>query len=231
MIKGLSDFEKFVVVRPIIGSCEYDIFDMPIIRKESAADLDWENISAIGIQNASTKTASKQKIVLMFVYDKRLIPLWNNPLKKVGLFHSFAAIATPDFSIYPAMNVNEIQHNVYMSRWLGVTWQNYGCTVFPTVGWALPNTYDICFSGIEKGSIVVISTIGCQSHKKEFLDGFKAMKTRINPPLIVVYGDMIEGMTGTFIHFRYKDTHCVNKDYEQIKIDGISNLFTIEEVA
>jgi hypothetical protein len=163
----------------------------------------------------------------MFNYDEILLSLWNLPLKKIPLFLTCAAIATPDFSIYPTMNYNEIRHNVYMNRWLGCTWQSYGCTVFPTVGWALSDTYDICFSGIEEGSIVVISTLGCNSHKEEFLDGFFEMKKRIKPPLIIVYGDMIKGMTGTFINYRYSD--AFNSKYKQIKFEQI---FTInEEVA
>ena len=84
-------------------------------------------------------------------------------------------------------------------------------------------------SGIEKGSIVIISTIGCQNNEKVFLMGFNELKRRINPPLIIVFGEMIEGMTGTFVNYKYSDSF--NKKYEQLKLDGISNIFTIKEVA
>ena len=33
MIKGLSEYEKFKVMRPIIGPCQYDDLKMPVIRK------------------------------------------------------------------------------------------------------------------------------------------------------------------------------------------------------
>ncbi|MBQ6004326.1 MAG: DUF4417 domain-containing protein [Clostridia bacterium] len=230
MIKGLTEYEKYKVVRPILGECKYDSFDMPVIRKTSMDVLDWDKLKVINYQNACVKTSSKNTLVLMFNYDKRLLALWNNPLKRIGLFQAFAAIGTPDFSIYPSMNTNEIRHNIFMSRWLGVTWQNYNCLTLPTVGWALPDTYDICFSGLEYGSIVIISTIGCQNRKREFLNGFAEMKARINPPLIIVFGDMIEGMTGTFVNYRYADSFRRKAKHEQMFFDGISKIFTVKEV-
>ncbi|MCR4682317.1 MAG: DUF4417 domain-containing protein [Clostridiales bacterium] len=231
MIKGLTDYEKLKVIRPIIGNCEYDDYKMPVIRKTDVGSIDWEKLRAIGVQNASPNNIDRNTLVLMFNYDKKLMALWNDPLKKIGLFLGYAAVATPDFSIYPNMNENEIRHNVFMARWLGVTWQNYNCTVLPTIGWATPETFDICFGGIEHGSVVVISTLGCKGKAKEFLTGFNEMKARLNPPLIIVFGEMIEGMTGTFLHYGYKDSFCKKNCCEQLRIDGIPRIFTIKEVA
>ena len=115
MVKGLSEYDKFRVVRPIIGGCEYDKYKMPIVKKTDISALNWEDLKAIGFQNASPRNANRNTLVLMFNYDKKLMALWNNPLKRIGLFQGFAAVATPDFSIYPNMNENEIRHNVFMS--------------------------------------------------------------------------------------------------------------------
>ena len=231
MNKGLSEYEKYKVIRPVIGGCELDTYDMPIVRKTEFSAIDWEHLKITGVQNASVKNSDKNTMITMFSSDKRLLSLWNEPLKKIGLFHGFAAVCTPDYSLYPTMNINDIRHNIYKARWLGATWQNYHCTVLPTVGWVLPDTYDLCFSGLEYGSVVVISTIGCQEKPKEFLAGFREMKARLNPPLIIVYGDMIPGMTGTFLNFPYEEGFCRKQKYEQLRIEGISRLFTVEEVA
>ncbi|MGN0554155.1 MAG: DUF4417 domain-containing protein [Oscillospiraceae bacterium] len=157
-----------------------------------------------------------------------MLSLWNSPLRKIPIFQTYAAVATPDFSLYPSMNYNEIRHNVYMSRWLGKTWQSYGCNIIPTVGWALPDTYDLCLGSIEKGSVVIISTLGCSNYISDFHNEFEEMKKRINPPIIIVVGDMLPGMTGTFINYKYVDGFVTN--YEHLKIEGISNIFTIKEV-
>lgn len=225
-INGLSEYDKYKVIRPLICDWDYDEYQMPVMKKVDIDVLDWLNINALGYQNLSKQKDNSNNLILMFNYDKVLLSLWNNPLKKIALFKTCAAIATPDFSIYSTMNYNEIRHNIYMNRWLGCTWQSYGCTVLPTIGWAKEDTYDICFSGVEYGSVVIISTIGCQERKDVFLDGFNEMKRRINPPLIIVFGDMIHGMTGTFYNFRYHE--AFNKDYHQLKLEPI---FTIKETA
>lgn len=226
MINGLDEYQKYKVIRPILQDWEYDKYEMPIIKKTGVEKVSWDNIDALGYQNLSKNKNNANNLILMFNYDNILLSLWNSPLKKIALFKTCAAIATPDFSIYPSMNYNEIRHNIYMNRWLGCTWQSYGCTVFPTVGWAKPDTYDICFSGLEYGSIPIISTLGCQKNSDDFLAGFNEMKARINPPLIVVYGDMISGMTGTFCNFRYNE--AFNQEFKQLKLEQI---FTIKEVA
>lgn len=229
MIKGLSEYEKYKVLRPVIGESKLDEYGFPILDKEELVLKDWEDMNAVGIQNASPKSASKDTVVLMFNYDHKLLSLWNNPLKKVGLFTGYYAVATPDYSIYPQMNINDIRHNNYMARWLGKTWQNYGCVVYPTITWWSPDTYDICFSGYAKGSIVVISTIGCQENKDVFLQGFNEMKRRISPSLIIVYGDMIDGMTGRFVNYKYEDTF--QKNYHQMTLPGITKIFEIKEAS
>ena len=229
MISGLSEYEKFKVLRPIIGGCEFDENGFPILQKSEYLEEEWCNIGVTGLQNISARRDYSKMLLLMFNYDYRLLSLWNSPLKKIGLFQSFFAISTPDYSIYPGMNINDVRHNIYMSRWLGRTWQNYGCKVYPTIGWAMPDTYDLSFSGIEKGSIVIISTLGCHNNEDIFLQGFNEMKQRIDPSLIIVYGDMINGMSGRFVNFRYTD--AFSHDSIQLRLEGITQVFEIREVA
>lgn len=229
MNKGISEYEKYKVIRPIIGESKYDVNGFPIISKSNLESQRWENINVVGIQNAAPEDINNNSLLLMFNDDYRLLRMWNNPLKYVALFQTYYAISTPGFSFSPDMNINVIRNNVFMSRWLGKTWQNYGCNVYPTIGWCLPDTYDICLSAVEEESIVVISTLGCKNNREIFLKGFNEMKKRLKPRLIIVYGDMIEGMTGRFVNFRYKDV--LNTKYYQYHLQGISQIFEIGEVA
>ena len=114
--------------------CDYDSFSIPIIKKTNVNCIDWDKLSICGVQNLSKKRDNSNSLIHMFLDDKKLLALWNNPLKKIALFRICVAIATPDFSIYPSMNYNDIRHNIYMNRWLGCTWQNYGNTVIPNSG-------------------------------------------------------------------------------------------------
>ena len=68
MIHGISEYEKFKVVRPIIGECEYDAFQIPIMKKTTFNELDWENLNAIGFQNASPRTSDKNTLVIKFIF-------------------------------------------------------------------------------------------------------------------------------------------------------------------
>lgn len=227
MSKSLTEYDKYKVIRPVIGGCQYDKNYIPIIRNTFEENFDWNNIHACGIQNISKKNDNSNTVALMYLYDKKLVHFWNNPLKKIPLMLGCAAVATPDFSYYGSMNINEIRHNVYMNRWLGVTWQNYGVNIVPTIGWAGEDTYDLCLSAVEEGTPVTISTIGCQKHQEEFLAGFNEMKKRINPSIIIVYGDMIDGMTGTFLNFKYTDSF--NTKLHQQSFNGMLGVFRIEE--
>ena len=168
MIKGLTGFEKYKVIRPVIGDCEYDKYGFPVIRRLTR-DLDYENLEVRNFKCMKSLPDNDNKLLMMFSYDKDLMRFWNDPLKRIPIMQTYAAVATPDFSIYPTMNINEIRHNIYMGRWLGRTWQNYGLSVIPTIGWALPDTYDMCFSAVENGTPVIISTLGCTDYQEDFL--------------------------------------------------------------
>ena len=85
--------------------------------------------------------------------------------------------------------------NVFRSRQIGAYYQSKGLTVIPTVSWAEKETFDFCFQGIPKGSVVSISTIGVKRDKealKIWRDGVAEMIKRIEPQAILVYGGKIE---------------------------------------
>ncbi len=229
MSKSLTEYDKYKVIRPVIGGCEYDENSFPIIRNTFKDNTNWDELYACGIQNITKKNDNHNAIALMYLDDRKLLAYWNTPLKKIPLMLGCAAVATPDFSYYDSMNINEIRHNVFMNRWLGATWQNYGVNVIPTIGWAGEHTYDLCLCGVEEGTPVTISTLGCQKHEKEFLAGFNEMKQRIKPSIIIVFGDMIEGMTGRFLHFKYTDSF--NKKIRQQPLKGMLGVFEIKEKA
>ena len=208
MTNSFTDEDKLLVLRSMIGEYEENEFHMPVIRRIAIDNVDWNNLRLISYKSISAKTSLENYLVTMFSFDKNLARLWNNPLKVVPLYQTARFISTPDFSVYSNMNYNELRHNVFRNRWLGVIWQNYRCKVLPTIQWCSPDTYDLCFGAIEERCSVIISTVGCKNNQKVFLQGFDEMKRRINPDLIIVYGNMIPGMTGRFVNFKLTDTFC-----------------------
>ena len=95
--------------------------------------------------------------------------------------------------------------NVGLSRYIGAYWQSRGLTVIPTVSWSTAQSYKYCFCGIEKHSVVAVSTLGCKRNKLNFMRGYNKMLKIIEPDTIICYGKPFSEMTGNIITI--KDTH------------------------
>lgn len=164
-------------------------YQMPIILKESVIPDD-----LIGFNYM--KTAIHKNVgIHMYLDDYQFERLWKYPDKYLDDLKQFQCVLTPDFSLYMDMPIAMKIWNIYRSRLLGQYWQNKGIKVIPTISWAEEETYEFCFDGIERGSIVSVSTIGVKRSKKAleiWKSGMNAMIERINPSAICVYGGHIE---------------------------------------
>lgn len=49
--------------------------------------------------------------------------------------------------------------------------------------------------------------------------------------MIIVYGDMIQGMTGRFVNYKYEDAFSRKHSYQQLKLFDNEPIFTIKEEA
>lgn len=228
----LTELEKFKVVRPVLGEHRIDKFNMPVMFKTTEEMLDLDNATGLNLKNLSCKYDNSKKIIFSFHYDSELIKYWNDPFKYIPAIKTAMAVGTPDYSVLDNMNPNEIQHNVYMNRWLGCLWQDHDSIAMPTISWAGPQTYEICFSGVEQNNVVMISTLGTAEHLTEFYQGFDAMKKTLQPSLIIVYGKMLDGMTGRFINFEYENCFNDNKktpSYKQEELFHIRPIFERKE--
>lgn len=229
MIKGQTNYEKYKVIRPLYSNHEYDKYGFPIIRKDEFDYKDWNDTRICNFKNIKGQEEKDKSIICMFNYDNILNNIWDDPYKYLIKFLGFKAICTPDYSVYPGMNINDIRFNVYRNRWIGCLLQEKGFKVIPTIQWGLDDTYDMCFSGVEKGSVVIISTLGCTSNYEDFLKGFNKMKEVIEPSLIIVFGKMLEGMKGTFLHFNYIDSFVYKaKGYKRLTLFDLDRVFTIK---
>lgn len=223
----MTNFDKFLLIRPNLGDYQEDEYHMPIVKSANISNINWSDVEVTNYNNLKPYDNLNNVISLMFKYDTSLMSLWNNPFKMIPLFQRCLLCATPDFSVHPKMNENEIRHMIYMKNWLGCLWNHYGCNMIQTASWATSDTYDICFSGIENNSPVVISTIGCKNNTEMFLQGFYALKEKKNPSLFIVYGDFIQGMTGKFVHYQYQDAFSLSSPKQLSLLKG--NVFEIKE--
>ncbi len=147
----------------------------------------------IGFNYAQTaKGEYLHKMVHFFLDDYQFERVWNQPNKYIGVLSKFKSyILTPDFSLYTDMPLSLQIYNTYRSRWLGQFWQSKGLEVIPTISWSTKESYEFCFDGVEKGSVIATSTYGSikvKAYRELFIDGWNEMCKRIEPSIIVCYG-------------------------------------------
>ena len=135
------------------------------------------------------------KIVHYFVDDYQFARYWNRPDDYIKKLSQFAAVCSPDFSLYTDMPVAMQIYNHYRKHWLAAYWQLHGLTVYPTIAWSTPDSYEWCFDGEPVGGIVAVSSVGTQQNKESrqlFLLGYKEMMKRLNPSWVIFYGKVPE---------------------------------------
>ena len=166
-----------------------NFWQMPIIENDGYVPKD-----LTGFNYAKTKE-DKNTGIHFFVDDYQFERVWNNPEKYVGILADYDCILSPDFSLYMDMPMPMKIWNVYRSRQVGAYYQSRGLKVIPTISWAEKETFEFCFLGIPKGSIVAISTIGVKQNEealKIWEEGVTEMLKRIEPSTILIYGGKLD---------------------------------------
>lgn len=112
-------------------------------------------------------------------------------------------------------------YNVFRNRWCGAYWASKGVRVIPTVNWGDPSTFDFCFEGIEKGSVVAVSTYMASEHdnrcdqKEWFMAGYNEMLQRIEPEKIICYNTPFPEMQGDIVYVDYERSSWKYMSYER----------------
>ena len=200
-----KEVENFYLVRPILEEMKLNKYGLPMIHALHEKDVDIENLVPINFQSLKKNGTYSDCLVLNFSYDKKLNKQWEHTFDYIPLLTGCGAVCTLDYSISPQMSPVWLKQYLFRSAYTGSLWQIHTVKTLPSVAWCGPDTYDICFSFIEPGGIVIVSSLGAKTHPDTFLDGFNAMRYALNPSLMIVYGDFIKGMAGRFMHIKYEE--------------------------
>ena len=127
-----------------------------------------------------------------YIEDYEFERVWTTPDKYVDVIRRFKGAISPDFSLYTNWPKAVNLWQLFRSHWLGAYWQLLGITVIPNVTWTDEESFDWCFSGIEKGSTVCVSTVGSALNipheRKGFMLGFNAMLDIVKPEKVMAHG-------------------------------------------
>ncbi len=191
-------------------SKQADIFGIPIIPKPYFSHEELQNLRLLGFDQVKRDEGKhKNRMVHFFLYDYKFEKLWDDPEPFVYLLHPYRAVLTPDFSMYTEMPPALQLYNTFRNRWCGAYLAEQGLRVVPTVSWGTEESFDFCFAGIEKGSIVAVSTYMFHAHgnhadqKELFMNGYRELLRRIQPEYVICYSDPFPEMEGNIIYVDY----------------------------
>jgi len=146
----------------------------------------------IRVKESGTQGGHDDGAVHFFLDDYRFETVWNRPVKALAALAPYRMVLTPDFSLYRDWPLTLQLWNVYRNRWCGRFWQAQGFTVIPAISWSTAASYDFCFQGVPRRSMVVVSAVGVSLNTpleyQLFVDGFTEMVRRLEPLVVLAYG-------------------------------------------
>ncbi len=187
-------------------------YQFPIIRRQQILLPDPVQLIAWS-DTRKIDRSNNNKIVHFFIDDYRFTGIYRTPERYIQKLSQYYALLSPDFSTYGEMPTWRQIESIAMSRWCGAYWQACGLSVIPTVTWADTNSFSFCFEGVEKGSTVAISTIGCKKNNKDrFMQGFNQMIKILNPERIICFGTPFPEMNENILVVNYIESRKGNRN-------------------
>ncbi|MBR7019804.1 MAG: DUF4417 domain-containing protein [Lachnospiraceae bacterium] len=146
-------------------------------------------------------SSNTRQYVHFYQFDNKFSRVLTATDKYLDRLKMFDGVVTPDCSILIGQARCLQQANIHMSRAVGFYLQRHGIPVIPNVRWGDASTYDFCFLGIPKRSIVCISTHGCMKEptlRRIFKEGLPVMLDILEPSVILVHGYMPDDVFGEY---------------------------------
>ncbi len=139
------------------------------------------------------KCDGRNQAVHLFQDDYRFSGIVWNRLERTTIFLSkFDCVFAPDFSMWrnlPTEFYNK--KNVFRSRFVAAYWQSCGFNVIPVASWGGFESFEFCFEGLPKNSIIGVCGVG--NHRsiddfKYWCFGLQRLEEAKRPTLIIIYG-------------------------------------------
>lgn len=147
-------------------------------------------------------TNDKKGYVHFYIHDINFSSVLTSTNKYISKLKEFDGVITPDCSILVGQSKCLQETNTYFNRAVGFYLQKQGIPVIPNIRWGDESTFEFCFLGVPKNSIVSISTHGCirsSEEKRIFKAGLNEMIRQIDPSAIIVHGYMPESVFSEYV--------------------------------
>ena len=145
-------------------------FDIPKLKgiKIKDAEKFKPELVEFHLANRVKQSERKDKFVHFFLDDYLFERTWSRPEENSKFLSSFKGVLSPDFSQYTNMPEALCIYNHYRKMWVSAYWQLQGLRVIPVAGWGDKASFEYCFDGMPKNSLIAVSSVGCQRFSKEF---------------------------------------------------------------
>ena len=182
-------------LRSFIGTGKYNIPEVQPCNKINSLDF-------ISFNYAKTAKGKEKKGVHFFLDDYQFIRLWDKADIYIDMLKKFDSVCSPDFSLYLDYPKALQIYNHYRKMWLSAYYQEYGINIIPTACWSDEDSFEFCFDGMPKNSIIAVSSIGTIHGKLQnelFRIGYEEMVRRLNPTQVLFYGLLPDWLNKTDI--------------------------------
>ncbi len=180
--------------------------EMPVLRKCSKFP------NRVILFSKALRTNDYDQWVIFYEHDVNFVRVWNQPRKYLPILKKFRGVISADFSLYRNMPLCMQKWSTYQNRALANWWQENGIEVIPNVRFADERTYDFCFDGIPRNSVVSVGSLGCFKSKEDkeyFIKGFDELVKRLEPRAVVIYGTAPDD-----IFMPYKNKGIIIKNFD-----------------
>lgn len=192
----------------LVAGAEFDLpLGIPIIKAHSKIIIP-PGVTPFSMRN---RAPSFDEAIGFYEMDVNFAEVLREPETYVDDFGRFAALISPDCSLYRDAPLSVQVTNIYRNRAIGGYYQRRGQYVIPQIRWGNEYTYTtkyfpekIAFLGAEKHSILAVGTYGCfigRENKYHFEAGLDAMMETLEPKVVLIYGPMPKKIFG--IHMKY----------------------------
>ena len=156
--------------------------------------------------NKAKYVANKRQYVHFYIHDIGFRKIFTATKGQLDLLKQFDGVISPDPTIVIGKSKCLHATSTYLNRAVAYFLQRNGIPVIPNIRWGDESSYDFCFLGIPKHSIVAISTTGAIKKDKKtnnalrtyFKNGLAEMIKRIKPKVVIVHGFMPDDIFDEF---------------------------------
>ena len=144
---------------------------------------------------------NKNKYVHCYVHDDVFSDFISKTWKYLDILKQYDGVISPDCSMLIGQSKCLQQTNVYFNRAVGFYLQKQGIPVIPNIRWSDEKSFEYCFLGVPKNTIIAMSTHGCirsKEQKRIFKEGVKKAIEFLEPSSIVIHGYMPDEVFSDF---------------------------------